>query len=182
MGNAHGLETLLDAAAQLQQQNPNVLFLLVGEGAEKEKIKSLAQSRGLTNLRFLDQQPREKIPALISASDVCLVLLKKTDVFKTVIPTKMLEFMSCARPVILGVDGQARQIVEDAAAGIVIEPENSAALVAAINRLSADRELATSLGQKGREYIVEHFSRGTTAEKYIAVLESLIGESSPRIG
>ncbi len=132
MGMAHGLETLLDAAQQLQHQNANVQFLLVGEGAEKERIKALAQSRGLANLRFLDQQPREKIPAFISASDACLVLLKKTDVFKTVIPTKMLEFMSCARPVILGVDGQARQIVEEAGAGLVIEPENAEALVAAI--------------------------------------------------
>jgi len=97
MGMAHGLETLLEAAHQLQRQSANVQFLLVGEGAEKERIKGLAQSRGLSNLRFLDQQPRERIPAFISASDACLVLLKKTDVFKTVIPTKMLEFMSCAR-------------------------------------------------------------------------------------
>jgi colanic acid biosynthesis glycosyl transferase WcaI len=176
MGNAHGLETLLAAAAQLRQENPNVLFLLVGEGAEKDNIKSLAQSRNLANVHFLNQQPREKIPALISASDACLVLLKKTDVFKTVIPTKMLEFMSCARPVILGVDGQARQIVEDAAAGIMIEPENSEALSAAIKRLAADRELATLLGQKGREYIVQHYSRGGTAEKYIAILTSLVAE------
>jgi colanic acid biosynthesis glycosyl transferase WcaI len=178
MGNAHGLETLLDAAERLCQQNPNVLFLLVGEGAEKEKIKTLAQSRNLANVRFLDQQPREKIPALISASDACLVLLKKTEVFKTVIPTKMLEFMSCARPVILGVDGQARQIIEDAGAGLAIEPENSDALVDAINRLSADRELGASLGQKGREYIVQHFSRGRTARKFIAVLESLLTKGS----
>ena len=127
MGMAHGLETLLDAAGQLQRQESNAQFLLVGEGAEKERIKALAQSRGLANVCFLDQQPREKIPAFISASDACLVLLKKTDVFKTVIPTKMLEFMSCARPVILGVDGQARQIVEAARAGLVIEPENAGA-------------------------------------------------------
>jgi colanic acid biosynthesis glycosyl transferase WcaI len=173
MGNAHGLETLLDAAAQLRQQNSNARFVLVGEGAEKEKIKTLAQFRNLDNVQFLDQQPREKIPAFISASDACLVLLKKTDVFKTVIPTKMLEFMSCARPVILGVDGQARQIVEDAGAGLVIEPENAAALVEAINRLSADRELGTMLGRKGREYIQRHFARGRTAEKYIDVLEGL---------
>ena len=64
----------------------------------------------------MDQQPREKIPAYICASDVCLVLLKKADVFKTVIPTKMLEFMSCARPIILGVEGQARKILEEAGA------------------------------------------------------------------
>ena len=174
MGMAHGLETLLDAATQLQLQNSKTHFLLVGEGAEKERIKSLAKSRGLANVTFLDQQPREKIPAFISASDACLVLLKKTDVFKTVIPTKMLEFMSCARPVILGVDGQARQIVEDAEAGLVIEPENSAALVAAVNRLSADRALGASLGQKGRQYILQHFSRGRTAEKYIEVLQRLV--------
>src|SRR5580698_474474 len=173
MGNAHGLETLLDAAAQLRQQNPTVLFLLVGEGAEKEKIKALAQSHGLANVRFLDQQPREKIHAFISASDACLVLLKKTDVFKTVIPTKMLEFMSCARPVILGVDGQAREIVETAGAGLIIEPENSEALAQAIKTLAADAGLRTKLGQKGREYILQNFSRARTAEKYIGILESL---------
>jgi colanic acid biosynthesis glycosyl transferase WcaI len=176
MGMAHGLETLLDAAQQLQLQNSTAQFLLVGEGAEKERIKILAQSRGLTNLRFLDQQPREKIPAFISASDACLVLLKKTEVFKTVIPTKMLEFMSCARPVILGVDGQARQIIEDAGAGIFIEPENAEALVNAISRLSANRELGLALGQKGREYILQNFSREHTAEKYIAELYSLVGK------
>ncbi len=173
MGMAHGLETLLDAAAILKPAIPDVLFLLIGEGAEKDRIKSLAQSRGLANVKFLDQQPREKIPAFISASDACLVLLKKTDVFKTVIPTKMLEFMSCARPVILGVDGQARQIVEQADAGIVIEPENVEALVRAIQQLAANREQGIALGQKGREYIVKNFSRAHTAEKYIQVIESL---------
>jgi len=177
MGMAHGLETLLDAASQLQRQNSNAQFLLVGEGAEKERIRTMAHSRGLTNVSFLDQQPREKIPAFISASDACLVLLKKTDVFKTVIPTKMLEFMSCARPVILGVDGQARQIIEDAGAGLVIEPENSEALVGAINQLSANRDVGVALGQKGREYIQQHFSRGQTAEKYIDVLSTLLGGS-----
>lgn len=173
MGNAHGLETLLNAASQLQHQNPDVLFLLLGEGAEKLRIQALAQSQGLKNVQFLDQQPREKIPAFISASDACLVLLKKTDVFKTVIPTKMLEFMSCARPVILGVDGQARQIVEEAAAGIVIEPENSEALVGAIEQLNANPELGRAMGQKGREYIIKNFSRACTADKYIRVLENM---------
>jgi colanic acid biosynthesis glycosyl transferase WcaI len=174
MGNAHGLETLLDAAATLQQENSDVLFLLVGEGAEKQRIKTKAESLDLTNIRFLDQKPREKIPAYISASDVCLVLLKKTDVFKTVIPTKMLEFMSCARPVVLGVDGQARQIMEEAQAGLVIEPENPADLVQAINQLKGNRALGAELGQNGRKYIVENFSRARTAEKYIGILRRVI--------
>ena len=172
IGNAHGLEMLLDSAAQLQTSN--VLFLLVGEGAEKERIRSLAQSRNLANVHFLDQQPRRQIPAFISASDACLVLLKKTDVFKTVIPTKMLEFMACARPVILGVDGQARQIVEEAAAGVVIEPENAGALSEAIRQLAANPELGNSLGQNGREYILQKFSRASTAQKYIEVLKRVV--------
>jgi glycosyltransferase involved in cell wall biosynthesis len=86
----------------------------------------------------------------------------------------MLEFMSCARPVILGVDGQARQILEEAGAGIVIEPENAEALVSAIQQLSANPELGTVLGQKGREYILRSFSRAHTAEKYIEVLTTLL--------
>jgi colanic acid biosynthesis glycosyl transferase WcaI len=174
MGMAHGLETLLDAATTLREQQPDVLFLLIGEGAEKERIKSLAQSRGLGNVRILDQQPREKIPAFIAASDACLVLLKKTDVFKTVIPTKMLEFMSCGRPVILGVEGQAREIIEKADAGTAIEPENDRALVNAIRSLKADPEKARELGQKGREYILQNFARSHTAAKYIQILQPLI--------
>ena len=77
MGMAHGLETIIAAAAQLQDANPEIVFLMIGEGAEKERIAALARERGLNNLRFVDQQPREKIPAYICASDVCLVLLKK---------------------------------------------------------------------------------------------------------
>lgn len=173
MGMAHGLETLLDAAAKLQSENPAVLFLLIGEGAEKERLRELAQSRRLKNLRFLDQQPREQIAAFICASDVCLVLLKKTDVFKTVIPTKMLEFMSCGRCVILGVQGQAQDILERAGAGLAIEPENAQALAFAINQLAKDRDLARSLGEKGREYILQNFSRANTARKYIGVLERM---------
>jgi colanic acid biosynthesis glycosyl transferase WcaI len=177
MGMAHRLETLLDAAAELQQQKVSVRLILVGEGSEKNRIKALSASRGLQNIRFLDQRPREKMPALIAACDACLVLLKKTDVFKTVIPTKMLEFMSCARPVIIGVEGQARAIVEDAGAGLAIEPENSHALAQAILRLSNDRELSLVLGQRGREYIERNFARAQMAEKYIGVLRRLAEET-----
>ena len=174
MGMAHGLETIIAAAARLHDANPEIVFLMIGAGAEKDRIAALAREQGLSTLRFVDQQPREKIPAYICASDVCLVLLKKTDLFKTVIPTKMLEFMSCARPVILGVDGQARAILEEAHAGIAIEPENSDALVKAIRYLAANRETARQLGQNGREHILHNFSRRETAEKYIRTLDDLL--------
>lgn len=179
MGMAHGLETLLEAAARLQAEAPNVLFLLIGEGAEKERIQGLARSRNLRNVHFMDQQPRENIPALISASDVCLVLLKKSSIFKTVIPTKMLEFMSCARPVILAVEGQAQQIVEGAGCGLVIAPENAEALAVAIHRLAGDPEFGNALGQKGRSYILRNFSRRATAEHYARLIERML-ESTQR--
>jgi len=173
MGMAHGLETLVEAAARLRDSAPEALFLLVGEGAEKERIMALAQSRGLANLRFVDQQPREKIPDYICASDVCLVLLRKAELFKTVIPTKMLEFMSCARPVIVGVDGQARSIVEQAQAGLFIEPEDAQGLAQAVQRLARQKDFGEALGRNGRSYILQHFSRQSTATAYMSVLEAL---------
>lgn len=178
MGMAHALDTVIEAAKQLRTVFPEAMLLLVGEGADKERIRALAESEGLSNLRFVDQQARERIPAFINASDVCLVLLKKTELFKTVIPTKMLEFMSCGRPVILGVDGQARQIVEDAQGGIVIEPENADALVSAIQRLADDPKLRQQLGDSGRAYIVERYSRRKTAELYLDVLRSVLAEQA----
>ena len=175
MGNAHGLETVVEAATKLQITMPRVLFLLVGEGAEKEHLVSLARSRGLTNLRFVDQQSRERIPAYICASDACMVLLKRTEIFKTVIPSKMLEFMSCGRPVILGVEGQAQEILQEAQAGICIEPENSSQLAEAVSRLEQDTQLCETFGRNARRHVVQHFSRSRTAQVYLDVMNNLLG-------
>jgi glycosyltransferase involved in cell wall biosynthesis len=175
MGNAHGLETLIAAADELQTARPNAMFLLIGEGAEKERIVELAAARGLTNIRFLGQQPRGQIPAYVSAGDLCLVMLRKTELFKTVIPTKLLEYMACERPVIVAVDGQARQIAEEAGAGIFVEPENSKTLVKAILDLAEDAKRRRQMGASGRQYVVNKFSREKTARAYITVLESLRG-------
>jgi colanic acid biosynthesis glycosyl transferase WcaI len=174
MGNAHGLETVIAAAEELRDAFPTAMFLMIGEGAEKDKIVELAAARGLSNIQFLDQQPREQIPTYVSAADLCLVMLKKTELFKTVIPTKLLEYMACERPVIVAVDGQARQIVEEAEAGVFVEPENSGALVKAILTLAADPARGRQLGANGRRYIVNNLSREKTAQDYIAVLESLL--------
>ena len=173
MGNAHGLETLIAAAEELQTALPSAMFLLIGEGAEKERIVELAAGRGLTNIQFLGQQPRERIPAYVSAADLCLVMLKKTELFKTVIPTKLLEYMACERPVIVAVDGQARQIVEEAGGGVFVEPENSRAVVKAILGCAEDPEQGRQMGTRGRQYIVSKFSREKTARDYVSVLEKL---------
>jgi colanic acid biosynthesis glycosyl transferase WcaI len=175
MGMAHGLETLIAAAEELQTALPNCLFLLIGEGAEKRRIMELAAARGLANVKFIGEQPRQRIPALVSAADVCLVMLKKADLFKTVIPTKLLEYMACERPVIIAVDGQARKIVEDAGAGVFVAPEDSDALAKTICEMALDASARDRMGLNGRRYILANLSREQTARNYIAVLEELTG-------
>jgi glycosyltransferase involved in cell wall biosynthesis len=178
MGMAHGLETLVEAASRLQASHPQVVFALVGEGSDKQRIKTLVTSQALRNVRFVDQQPRERVPAYINASDACLVLLKKTDLFRTVVPTKMLEFMACGRPVIVGVEGEAGKIMEEAGAGVLVEPENAAALAEAIAKLAADRVVSETMGGNGRKYIIEHYARKQTATIYLSVLREVLGSES----
>ncbi len=176
LGLAHGLDALITAAERLQAVAPEVLFMLVGEGADRQRILSLARSKNLMNLIFVPQQPREGIPAYISASDACVVMLKDKEVFETVIPTKMLEFMSCARPVILAVRGQAKRVLEAASGGICIEPDNPQALCSAILRLRQQPALCEEMGRAGRSYIIRELSRERTAQEYLAVLRRVLGE------
>jgi glycosyltransferase involved in cell wall biosynthesis len=174
LGMAHGLETVIAAAERLQHCTPEILFLIVGDGAERERIVALATSKGLANVRFISQQAREKIPAYICASDACLVTLKKSEIFETVVPSKMLEFMSSGRPVILAVDGHARSIIESSGAGIYVPPENPDALVEAIMQLQRQPALREFMGRNGREYIVRHLSRQRTAIEYEDVLNAVV--------
>jgi colanic acid biosynthesis glycosyl transferase WcaI len=176
MGMAHGLETVVEAARSLRSCAPHIQFLLIGEGAEKDKLRNLAALQGLPNVKFLDQQSRDRIPAYICASGACLVMLKKADLFKTVLPTKLLEFMSCARPVILAVDGESRRIVEESGAGIFVEPQSSTDLAAAVLKLAENPALCRLMGNKGRDYVARHFAREQTAFRYVDLLEQLCGE------
>lgn len=173
LGQAHGLDVAVRAAAALSDRSTEIQFLMVGEGAEKENLIAQADRAGLKNIRFIPGQPRKDIPGLIRASDVCLVLLKKRDVFKTVIPTKMLEFMSCGRPIILGVNGQARSVLDSAECGLFVEPEDSAALAEAIVRLHQDAHLREALGARGRSYVVENLAREAKAREYMDVLGAI---------
>src|SRR6266496_2155047 len=176
LGLAHGLDTLVAAAEQLQSIAPEVVIMLVGEGSDRQRIVRLVESKKLSNVRFVPQQCREKIPAYIAASDACVVTLKKSEVFETVIPTKMLEFMSCARPVILAVRGQAQRILEAAGAGICVEPGNPQALCDAILTLRQRPPLCEEMGRNGRSYIVHELSRAGTANDYLQLLGTIVGE------
>ena len=179
LGMAHGLETLLSAAQALQPLLPDVIVLIIGDGAERERLEQLASEQQLSNVIFLGQVPRTELVDHICASDVCLVLLRQAELFGTVLPSKMLEFMACERPVIVGVGGVTKALVEESGAGIAITPECVPELVGAIEKLYHDRELGGTLGRHGRAYVLQHFTRRQKATSYLEAMHEL---SSPVTG
>jgi glycosyltransferase involved in cell wall biosynthesis len=152
---AHHLDTVLEAAALVK--NPDIVFLLVGEGADRSRLIALRDRMGLQNVLMLAQLPKARMPALWAITDVSLVLLKRSDLFKTVIPSKIFESMAMRRPLVLGVEGEAKEIIERAEAGICIEPENAGQLAQAVMRLHDDRTLAARCGQNGRRHVEAYF-------------------------
>ena len=173
-GMAHALHVVLDAAEQLQS-NHDILFAFVGEGAEKDNLKELARDKGLTNVRFIDQQPRSRLPAFYSACDLGLVTLKNTKLFQSVLPSKIFEYLAMARPILLSVDGEARALMEGAGAGWYVAPEHSSALREAILKAEQDRRKLEQMGNRGREYVMRHFDRTHLAEKYLTLLREIAG-------
>lgn len=158
-GLAHGLTTVLDAA-ELLLSKVDIRIILVGDGATKADLLVQAQQRGLFNVTFLEAQPHERMPLLLAGADACLVPLRKLPLFEGALPSKMYEIMACARPMILGVEGEARALVEkEAGAAIAIEPENAQAMVDAINYLYDNPEVAATMGRQGRAFVELHFDR-----------------------
>ncbi len=121
-GLAHNLDFILDCASSVN--DPGIAFLLIGDGAEKNNLLKQAERLSLDNVTFLDPIPKESAPSYLSVFDVALVPLKRSDTFKTVIPSKIFEAAAMQKPVLLGVDGQAKKLVEDYEIGICYEPEN----------------------------------------------------------
>ena len=177
LGMAQGLETVLLAAERLRDRG-EVVFLLIGEGAEREQLLERSRELRLTNVGFLAKQPREKVPAYLAAADVCVVPLRRREIFKTAIPSKMFEAMAAAKPVILGVEGEAKEILLEAQGGIAIPPDDSDALAKAILRLLQRPELGRALGANGRRAVREKYSRQQQARAYLELLAGLV--NTPR--
>jgi colanic acid biosynthesis glycosyl transferase WcaI len=181
IGNAHGIETLVHAAKILYDSDPQIVFFVVGEGADKKLLQEMAAARKLTNIRIFPGQPRLRMPSIISTSDLCLVLLKDAELFKTVIPTKMLEFMSCGRPVVAAVAGEAARCVEKATGGICVAPGDSSAIVKAILALKNDGQMRRQFGANGRKFILSSAARDHTAQEYIGLLQLIAKKSTENI-
>lgn len=158
-GLAQGLSTVLGAAARLKWQR-DIHFLFAGDGAAKVDLLTQAREQELLNISFIDPAPHEQMPVLLAAADVCLVPLRRLPLFEGALPSKMYEVMACARPMLLGVDGEARQLAEqEAAAAIYVKLENADSLVSSILYLYEHPETAQVLGQRGRAFAEARFDR-----------------------
>ena len=169
-GMAHHLETVLEAALELKEWK-DIVFLLIGDGAERNRLVTMRDEKKLSNVLMLEQQPKENMPELWSLSSVSLVLLKKSALFKTVLPSKIFESMAMERPVILGVEGESAELVLSAGGGICIEPESSKDLAIQVLKLYRNPTLRQELGSSGRRYVLEHFDRQVLARRYADVMQ-----------
>ncbi|MDP2324696.1 MAG: glycosyltransferase family 4 protein [Gammaproteobacteria bacterium] len=168
-GMAHGLETILHAAERLRDVS-NVVFLLVGAGAEAQNLMAKRDAMRLGNVFIVGQQPKDRMPGIWALTDVSLVLLRKHDAFEAVIPSKIFEAMGMARPIILGVRGESQRIVAAAGAGICIEPENDEELANAVQQLALSPEQARSMGESGRRYAEQNYDRRRLAVRFEQLL------------
>ncbi len=173
VGMAHGIGTVLETARKLREHK-DILFLIVGEGAERKSLETKAQRDGLDNVEFLGRLPRHRIPPLLRRADAALVMLRADPVFETVLPSKLFEAMGCGTPVLLGVDGEARRLIESAQAGVFFEPGDADALARSVLKLRESPDKRRRLGARGSRYVMEHFNRRTLALDYLRDISNMI--------
>jgi len=174
LGLAHGLMTIVDAAERLRGCE-DIVFLLLGDGAARGPVEAEISRRGLSNVRVLGLRPRTEMPAWIASVDVTLVLLRDLPVFETVIPSKIFEFLAQERPVIVAARGEIRRLVEEAKAGLLIDPENADQLVSAVLEVRDHPDIARVRARAGREWVEASFDREALARQMADFLGQVAG-------
>ena len=166
---AHGVANHLIHAvetAELLKDIP-VLFLMIGEGMQKKMLQHEVTKRNLTNIRFIDAVPKKEVFKYILASDMGASILKNVDTFKTVYSNKTFDYMSCKKPIFMAIDGVSRELVEEADAGIFVEPENAADFANKVKMYMLNPDLIQRQGMNGYQYAIEHFDRTVLANRYL---------------
>ena len=176
-GVAQDLSTVLAAAERLKA-HPRVHFLFVGEGPLKNALRTEARRRQLSSVTFHSQVPLEESVWYLNASDALLVPLTPDPVFRMFVPSKLFDSMACAKPVLLSVDGEARELLEDAKAGIFVPPGDAERLADSILRLAADPAGCEKMGRNGRDYVLRNYRRSEQARHFAAVVADAAAAAS----
>lgn len=174
MGHAQALHCVLDAAEILDTHENVINFIFVGSGLEKLNLENSAKQRGLSNVRFMPRLPVNEVGTLLRAADALLVHLRADELFRITIPSKTQAYMAIGRPIIMAVEGDAKNLVIAAGAGVCCHSENPKELVKVIGCLaekSADALL--ELGENGRQYYCENLSLQVGTRKFINVFEQV---------
>jgi glycosyltransferase involved in cell wall biosynthesis len=171
-GIAQGLEVVIEAADILRNYE-DIQFLFFGDGPEKQQLIQMVKEKSLNNVKFLPVQSKPKMPRIIASMDATIIPLKKLDLFKGALPSKMFEALSSELPIVLAVEGEAEKLINDAQAGITVEPENPKAIADAVLKLYKDPELSRKLGGNGRKYVMENYAREAIARKLEKILLEL---------
>jgi len=174
---AHRADVLLEAA--LLCTEPDVVFMVVGSGAERDRLAERQAELQLPNFRLVDKQPRDLVPYFLALTDVSIIHLMASPLFRTVIPSKMFEAMAFRKPIVLGVEGESRVILEEANAGIPTPPEDVAALVDAVLHLRDNPDLRDKMGENGYAHARQHYDRSKLAGDYWQLLTSIVAAKGP---
>lgn len=165
-GMAHKLDFILDCAKKIEDQEVHFLFL--GAGAEKENLLRQKVRLGLENVTMLEPVEKGLVKNYISILDVGLVNLKKSDTFKSVLPSKIFELAAMHKPILLGVKGEARSLVEGYGIGLAFEPENENEFIEKVHYLSSGHEIP----KENFEVMLENFNRRNLALKMLGFLRN----------
>jgi len=171
-GPANGLEVLVQAASIIQNRNLGLHFILIGDGAEKNNLMSMAKDSCLDNISFLPLVPKANVSNVLAMADLVVHTIKKVDVLRYgMSPNKMFDYLASAKPIVTSIEAKNNPVIE-ANAGIAVEPENPKALVEAIIKIyNMPEEKRKELGMNGRRYVEQHHSIKVLAKKMEALLE-----------
>lgn len=172
LGMAHGLNTLINAASHLVDKKINII--IIGSGAERGNLEKIIENKKLTNIKIFPMMPRDEAAEVLKRLKVFIVHLKKNDLFKTVIPSKIFEGMALKKAILIGVDGEAREIIENSGCGFYFEPENEIALVYKIIEMKENEHLLDQMGRTGYDYLLANYDRNVLAKKMINRLRELM--------
>ncbi len=169
----HGLDTLIEAAALLRD-DPEVIFLLVGDGPERNRLKQMAAERGLANVIFA-ASPYEEMDQLYSIAYASIATLRKLEVANSMRLSKIFPSLSCAVPVIYSGIGEAADLIRAHRCGLTVDPEDAVALAQAVRSLASDPQMRSSFGQEGRQLVERDYSWSTIVGRWL----NEIGLGSP---